>query len=416
MTIEVPRDTGANAPRATWKVNGTLAGHHRRRGHQPPAPGLTVSATTISASLEVELEQNRPAAPSTRPCAATATGSTSSSKMPAAFAGRGDAASIRSLADFLARQDIAVRVLHEGAGAGHDRCGDRAAWWQRRATGSRHIRLGSLRGAWTSLRARSRTPSRSCPRRGSHRPAPCRRRHRPSPGGSVGPSARPTTRPAVAVPASSWRRKRSGRGSANPSSGWATTSRRSGRRRSGTSCCPASTTCTPGSSTTSGTSSCCWSPGAVSRVHGAAVERAVLRTGSRVELGRWRTLVFVREEWADHGRPHGGRIGGELGHQRPQGPRQIRPTGPFDGEDEVVAVLGHAGDDGLLDRVLGVLPANHERVAAQVLHQGHRQPDHHDHERQGRHDGDRLQARSARPRHRPAASPRRPRRWRHPRR
>ena len=24
MTIEVPRDTGANAPRATWKVNGTL--------------------------------------------------------------------------------------------------------------------------------------------------------------------------------------------------------------------------------------------------------------------------------------------------------------------------------------------------------------------------------------------------------
>lgn len=24
MAIEVPRDTGANAPRATWKVNGTL--------------------------------------------------------------------------------------------------------------------------------------------------------------------------------------------------------------------------------------------------------------------------------------------------------------------------------------------------------------------------------------------------------
>lgn len=24
MTIEVPRDTGANAPRATWKLNGTL--------------------------------------------------------------------------------------------------------------------------------------------------------------------------------------------------------------------------------------------------------------------------------------------------------------------------------------------------------------------------------------------------------
>lgn len=24
MTIEVPRDTGENAPRATWKINGTL--------------------------------------------------------------------------------------------------------------------------------------------------------------------------------------------------------------------------------------------------------------------------------------------------------------------------------------------------------------------------------------------------------
>jgi hypothetical protein len=24
MTVEVPRDTGASAPRATWKLNGTL--------------------------------------------------------------------------------------------------------------------------------------------------------------------------------------------------------------------------------------------------------------------------------------------------------------------------------------------------------------------------------------------------------
>ena len=24
MAVEVPRDTGANAPRATWKLNGTL--------------------------------------------------------------------------------------------------------------------------------------------------------------------------------------------------------------------------------------------------------------------------------------------------------------------------------------------------------------------------------------------------------
>jgi hypothetical protein len=53
------------------------------------------------------------------------------------------------------------------------------------------------------------------------------------------------------------------------------------------------------------------------RVDGLPVERKVLRTGNRVELGSW-TLVYWRAEYADHGRPFGGRIGGELGHQRPQ--------------------------------------------------------------------------------------------------
>jgi hypothetical protein len=62
-------------------------------------------------------------------------------------------------------------------------------------------------------------------------------------------------------------------------------------------------------------------PGTV-RVHGAAVLReAVLRTGTRVDIGPW-TLVYSREEYADHGRPYGGRIGGELGRQRPQPPSQ----------------------------------------------------------------------------------------------
>jgi hypothetical protein len=56
------------------------------------------------------------------------------------------------------------------------------------------------------------------------------------------------------------------------------------------------------------------------RVHGERVRERVLRTGSRIDLGG-RQLVFSREEYADHGRPYGGRIGGELGHQRPQPPR-----------------------------------------------------------------------------------------------
>lgn len=42
-----------------------------------------------------------------------------------------------------------------------------------------------------------------------------------------------------------------------------------------------------------------------------------LRTGSRIDLGLWR-LVFLREEYADHGRPFGGRQDGEFAYQKPQ--------------------------------------------------------------------------------------------------
>jgi hypothetical protein len=52
-------------------------------------------------------------------------------------------------------------------------------------------------------------------------------------------------------------------------------------------------------------------------VHGAPAIRAVLRTGARLQVGEW-TLAFARAEYADHGRPFAGRVGGELGHQRPQ--------------------------------------------------------------------------------------------------
>ncbi|MFJ6000578.1 FHA domain-containing protein [Arthrobacter sp. NPDC092385] len=46
-------------------------------------------------------------------------------------------------------------------------------------------------------------------------------------------------------------------------------------------------------------------------------EPSVLRTGARIQLGGW-ALAFFREEYADHGRPFGGRNGGELSYQRPQ--------------------------------------------------------------------------------------------------
>ncbi len=44
---------------------------------------------------------------------------------------------------------------------------------------------------------------------------------------------------------------------------------------------------------------------------------SVLRTGARLQMGTWR-LAYFREEFADHGRPFGGRSGGEFAYQRPQ--------------------------------------------------------------------------------------------------
>ena len=46
----------------------------------------------------------------------------------------------------------------------------------------------------------------------------------------------------------------------------------------------------------------------------------ILRTGARIDLGEWR-LAYFREEFADHGRPYGGRVGGELSKQKKQPPR-----------------------------------------------------------------------------------------------
>ena len=42
-----------------------------------------------------------------------------------------------------------------------------------------------------------------------------------------------------------------------------------------------------------------------------------LRTGARFTVAGW-TLVFQREEFADHGRPYGGREGGEMSDQPAQ--------------------------------------------------------------------------------------------------
>ncbi|UUT36268.1 FHA domain-containing protein [Microbacterium elymi] len=55
----------------------------------------------------------------------------------------------------------------------------------------------------------------------------------------------------------------------------------------------------------------------------------VLRTGARFTLGDW-TFVYMRDEYADHGRPYGGREGGE-GSGEPAQPE--RPDYPIETKD-----------------------------------------------------------------------------------
>lgn len=63
-----------------------------------------------------------------------------------------------------------------------------------------------------------------------------------------------------------------------------------------------------------------------STVAGIPAQRSLLRTGSGISLGAT-DLTYFREEYADHGRPYGGRLGGEIGHQRPQATPRPRARG-----------------------------------------------------------------------------------------
>ena len=71
-----------------------------------------------------------------------------------------------------------------------------------------------------------------------------------------------------------------------------------------------------------------------SRVDGRHAREQVLRTGDRIELGAW-TLSYYREEFADHGRPYGGRQGGEFSYQRTQPEPRARGTSAGGGSDSV---------------------------------------------------------------------------------
>jgi hypothetical protein len=69
-----------------------------------------------------------------------------------------------------------------------------------------------------------------------------------------------------------------------------------------------------------------------SRIDGTPVSSRELHTGDRIELGAW-TLSYYREEFADHGRPYGGRQGGELSTQQGQDEPRARGTSAAGGSD-----------------------------------------------------------------------------------
>ena len=70
------------------------------------------------------------------------------------------------------------------------------------------------------------------------------------------------------------------------------------------------------------------------RVDGQAVTRHPLRTGDRLEAGPW-TLMYFREEYADHGLPYGGHQGGEGSPQRAQPPRSETTPARVPGPDDL---------------------------------------------------------------------------------
>lgn len=242
---------------------------------------------------------------------------------PELFAGSGDAAAIRSIADEVARLGLRVHV-HSTAGRRLLSIGDvRAPWWQRPVTRSAHLRVGHLAGLLTSARGRARSGQPMLPSAGLRPPTtpypiaptflrrPVRRvttTHDPHQGGLPR---------LVVVPADGiWLPEQRVHWLQQPTVSIGSD--------------PACDLVLPGLAPRHAevrhderdefVVRALAGPEAPVRVNGAPTTEAVLRTGCRLELGP-HVLAYVREEYADHGRPYGGRIGGELGHQRQQPPR-----------------------------------------------------------------------------------------------
>jgi len=274
---------------------------------------------TVEADLEFSVD-----IPGSRTATGTLTGSGTALELRVShlglFTGRSDSGAVRGLAEGLADRGLSISVVTP-SGPLITLGTQRTSWVQRRVTGSRHIRIERGAGLWSLIRTR-----------------------RQAPGGGALPAAALAPPPTVLPVAPTMLRR--------PRRPVTTTHdpQRGGNPRLSL---PLGPYPRPGDRqrvfplrdhvTTIGSAADCHIrlPGleplhaeirhddedefvlvrigsaGSTRVHGAAVDTAILRTGCGVDLGEWR-LSYVREEYADHGRPYGGRIGGELGHQRIQ--------------------------------------------------------------------------------------------------
>ena len=246
---------------------------------------------------------------------------------PSAFAGRADSAAVRSVAAGLARQGLVVDVVADDTvllSLGRVRSG----WWQRRVTGSRHMRVGGGRGLWTAARARARAGSSEAllPDRSLAPPAtlwpvaPTFRRRPAAVTTTHAASGAGDPRRVLAA------REDMGRGEPQPVFRLRRPVVTLGSDEDANICLPSLAPHHAEIHHDDDDEFTVVAGHGPVRVNGEPVERRLLRTASRVDVGPW-TLVFYREEYADHGRPFGGRVGGEVGHQRPQPPRAARTQG-----------------------------------------------------------------------------------------
>ncbi len=286
-----------------------------------------VADLTVSADLRFSVD-----IPGSRTVTGVLTGSGKSLELrvsdPFLFAGRSDSGAIRGLAAGLAGKGLSLTVVAP-SGPLVTLGTPRVSWLQRRLTGSRHIRIERGAGVWPLIRGRASAPRGGALPAGELAPPPtlfplaptmARRRRRPvttthDPHGGGNPrlimAAPPHPKPEDRKPVFPLRADVTTIGSGpgcdirlpgleplhaevrHDDADEYVLVRIDGAR--------------------------------ATRVNGAPVDSAVLRTAARIDVGEW-TMSFYREEFADHGRPYGGRVGGEFGHQRPQPSRTGRGT------------------------------------------------------------------------------------------